>query len=86
MKKELKKRTQRKAEALSMKEKIKIQERIAKWEFKIQEKEEAMAREMELIEERNTKPEVNFIVRHINILRCRTNKTNAELNFEKKYD
>lgn len=35
MKKELKKRTQRKAEALSMKEKIKIQERIAKWEFKI---------------------------------------------------
>ena len=53
MKKELKRKTKKKAESLSMKEKIAIQDRIKKWELKIHEKEEAMAREMELVEERN---------------------------------
>ena len=42
-----------------------------------------MDRELRLIEERNNKKEVSFINKISNIVRCRTNKSQQELNFEK---
>ena len=46
MKADIKRRTKEKANALTIKEKIMIQERVAKFEMRILDKEEAMVREM----------------------------------------
>jgi hypothetical protein len=58
-------------------------DRIQKWEMRIAEKEERMLREIKLIQERNNSEDQSSILKVLNIIRCRTNKSQIELDFER---
>ena len=68
---------------LTIKQKIAIQERIDKYNIRIKEKEDAMIRELIIIEERNNNNEPSAFVKITNLLKCQTNKSQMELNFER---
>jgi hypothetical protein len=42
-----------------------------------------MEREMLLIQERNNNNEPPFVIKVFNFIRCKTNKTQTEINFER---